>query len=108
MSNPHACSTHQKTANKDIGGPNFDPDWAVAFQRSLEILETLETDRQNLVNKQMESLTGDKLQRAKDDDEDKKRQYKKKKNRILRQQQDFRSLRGGAGEASDAVRLSVV
>lgn len=90
MSNPHACSTHQKTANKDVGGHNFDPAWAEAFELSLERLEILETDRQNLANKQMESLTGDELQRAKDNDEDKKRQYKKKKNRILTQQQDLR------------------
>jgi hypothetical protein len=61
----------------------------VAFKRSLDIYETVETDRQNWANKQMESLTGDDLRRAKDSDEERKRQYQEKKNRILAQQHNF-------------------
>jgi hypothetical protein len=68
---------------------DLDPAWEVAFERSLEIHETLETDRQNQANKQMESLTGDDLQRAKESNEKRKRQYQVEKKRILAQQRDL-------------------
>ena len=68
---------------------DFKPAWEVAFKRSLELHETAETDRQNWASKQMESLAGDNLQRAKDSDEEGKRKYGETKSRILTQQQEF-------------------
>ena len=90
MSNPTPIPQKKEKPNdENLGGPDFDLAWAVAFERSLEIHETVETDRQNWANKQMESLTGDNLQRAKDSNEERERQYQEKRNRILTQQHDF-------------------
>jgi hypothetical protein len=69
---PKERKKHQTTKTSDV---LTSPAWAVAFERSLEIHETVETDRQNRANKQMESLTGNNLQRAKDSNEERKRQY---------------------------------